>query len=249
MDVKDHPIRFERSRERGWGKVSIPADVNPADDDFYFVFETPPVRKTLVVADEAPSVRPLVLASSIPMDPSLHASAEIVEPDQLTGVDWETIALVLWQAPLPSGISADLLTSFLDRGGQVVFFPPRSPQSQNFLGVQWKDWKSDAQGFPIETWLGNEDLLVRTNSGTALPVGDLEIHRFCELEGPLTHLATLRGGMPLLARVSGGKGGVYFGRPPCHQRIHRWASMELCSTPSSNERWPRERRYSAKPNN
>ena len=210
VDVKDHSIPIERTRQRGWGKVSIPADANPADDDFYFVFDNPPLRKTLVVADEAASVRPLVLAAEISMDPALHASAETIQPDQLTGVDWESLSLVLWQSSLPSGPSAELLTSFVNRGGQVVFFPPRSPTPQEFLGVHWQDWKSGAERIPIETWLGNEDLLTRTISGTALPVGELEIRRFCELAGNLTRLATLRGGFPLLARVPSEKGAVYF---------------------------------------
>src|SRR5579875_1224215 len=37
-ELKDHRIPLERGKERGWGWVSIPADTNPADNDFYFVF-------------------------------------------------------------------------------------------------------------------------------------------------------------------------------------------------------------------
>src|SRR4029078_12180720 len=33
-ELKDHRIPIERTRERGWGKVSIPADANPADHEF-----------------------------------------------------------------------------------------------------------------------------------------------------------------------------------------------------------------------
>ena len=46
-DLKDHRIPLERSKERGWGRVSIPADANPADDDFYFVFDNPPPPPSL----------------------------------------------------------------------------------------------------------------------------------------------------------------------------------------------------------
>ena len=34
FELKDHRIPLERRPERGWGKVSIPADANPADNDF-----------------------------------------------------------------------------------------------------------------------------------------------------------------------------------------------------------------------
>ena len=33
-ELKDHRIPLEKGRERGWGRVSIPADANPADNDF-----------------------------------------------------------------------------------------------------------------------------------------------------------------------------------------------------------------------
>jgi hypothetical protein len=50
----------------GWGRVSIPADTNEADNEFYFVFDEPPARLALVVADEAAAGRVLELAASIP---------------------------------------------------------------------------------------------------------------------------------------------------------------------------------------
>ena len=40
-ELKDHRIPLEKGRERGWGRVSIPADANPADNDYWFVFEQP----------------------------------------------------------------------------------------------------------------------------------------------------------------------------------------------------------------
>ena len=58
-ELKDHRIPIERSRERGWGKVSIPADVNPADNEFYFVFDRPQPRKTLIVTGDQPVMTPV----------------------------------------------------------------------------------------------------------------------------------------------------------------------------------------------
>jgi hypothetical protein len=91
-----------------------------------------------------------------------------------------------------------------------VFLPPRNPDSNEFLGIRWNQWNSSNDNIPVETWVGDEDLLSRTLSGSALPVGQLEIHQYCGLTGEHTPLAKLRGGATLLARVPSKRGGVYF---------------------------------------
>ena len=209
-DLKDHRIPLERTRERGWGRVSIPADSNPADDDFYFVFDNPPPRKTIIVAEDPQVERPLQIAAAIPPDPSLVSQAEVVGLDQLAAVEWDQVSLVLWQSALPSGADAELLQTYVERGGQVVFFPPQNPGSGEFFGIRWNDWVSSNDNISIESWRGDEDLLSRTLSGAALPVGQLEIRQYCGLSGEQTPLATLKGGATLLGRVPSKRGGVYF---------------------------------------
>ena len=209
-DSKDHRIPLEKSRERGWGRVSIPADANPGDDDFYFVFDNPPPRRTIIVAEDPQVERPLQLTAAIPPEPSIHCEAEVVGIEQLPTLEWDQISLVLWQASLPSGAEAELLKSFVDRGGQAVFLPPRNPGSDDLFGIRWQNWTASNENIPIETWRGDEDLLGRTLNGAALPVGQLEIHQYCGLSGEYTPLATLKGGAPLLARVPTKRGGVYF---------------------------------------
>jgi len=61
-------------------------------------------------------------------------------------VEWEKVGLVLWQAPLPEGEAAGLLQAFIERGGQVIFFPPRVPGSAEFLGVRWESWTESPGG-------------------------------------------------------------------------------------------------------
>ena len=210
VELKDHRIPLEMHKERGWGRVSIPADANPADDDFYFVFDNPPPRKAVIVAEEAPIEHALQLATAISPGPAIKCEAEVIGAEQLSGVEWDGVSLVVWQATLPKDADVELLQSFVDRGGQVVFFPPRNPTSDEFSGIRWGGWNSSNENVPIETWRGDEDLLSRTLSGAALPVGQLEIHQYCSLTGEVTLLATLRGGSPLLARVPTKAGGIYF---------------------------------------
>ena len=210
-ELKDHRIPLEKGRGRGWGKVSIPADANPADNTFWFAFDRPKPRLTLVVAEDPEAARPLQLAASIAPDPAIQCTSEVIGVEQLAGAEWEKVSLLLWQAPIPEGEPSRLVQSFVDRGGRVIFFPPKVPSGGTFLGVRWGDWAEDAKGVPVDSWRGDQDLLAQTQSGSPLPVGQLEVRRYCRLErGESTALATLKGGAPLLARVATNRGGAYF---------------------------------------
>jgi hypothetical protein len=208
--VKDHPVPLAAERKQGWGRISIPADANPADNEFYFAFAEPPARKTIIVAEDQPPLRPLQLAAAIAPEQGVEADAAFVAPEALGTVEWENVALVVWQAPLPVGDDAKLVQSFADRGGQVLFVPPPSPDDAEYSGVRWAGWKQTDEPVGVETWRGDQDLLARTQSGAALPAGELAIHRYCELAGETTPLATLYGGATLLARAPTRRGGVYF---------------------------------------
>lgn len=210
FELKDHRIPIERSKERGWAKVSIPADANSADNDFYFVFDQPAVRQTIIVADDPNAARPLQLAAAISPDPAVKNSAEVITTDQLPTVEWDQISLVLWQAALPDGAAADAVQTFVDRGGQVIFFPTQGATSASFAGVSWQAWTETPDGIAVETWRGDQDLLAHTQSGAALPVGSLGVFKHCGLSGEITALATLKDTSPLLARVTTNRGGVYF---------------------------------------
>ena len=62
----------------------------------------------------------------------------------------------------------------------------------------------------MESWRGDQDLLAATQSGGPLPVGQLQVRKYCGLSGELTALATLRGGATLLGRLTTSAGGAYF---------------------------------------
>ena len=168
------------------------------------------IRRTIVVAEDPSNVGPLQLAASISPNPNLRFTCDVIAPDRLQSVEWEQIALVLWQAPLPQGEDASLLQSFLDRGGAMICFPPRESDGSEFLGLRWAGWVDDKKENSVETWRSDEDLLRNTQSGSALGVGKLQIRRFNELAGDATSLASLRDAKPLLVRATTDRGSAYF---------------------------------------
>jgi hypothetical protein len=217
--LKNHAIPLERAAgSRGWGKVSIPADSNAADNEFYFVFDEPALRKTLVVADDQQSRRTLSLLAGIPPEKGLQAKADVIGPADLVTADWEGTALLLWQADLPEGKEADLVNEFVNRGGRAIFFPPENPAQRTFAGMSWTDWTAHGQPIRPAPWRNDQDLFVNTLSGGALQVGDLKILRSCGVAGDHVTLAPLEytditGApltSPLLARASDGSNAIYF---------------------------------------
>jgi hypothetical protein len=210
FELKDHRIPIERGRERGWGKVSIPADINPADNEFYFVFDRPQPRKTLIVSDDPQSIAAVQLTAETSPDPAIPCTTEIVSREKAATADWDSMALVVWHAALPDTDAASAVQAFVNRGGQAIFIPPHAPSDAAFMNVRWRGWVEGQTDVPIETWRGDSDILANTQSGAALPVGKLQVRRYCGLDGEVTPLAVLKGGKPLIARLPTNRGGVYF---------------------------------------
>jgi hypothetical protein len=209
-ELKDHRIALGKAATRGWGRVSIPADGNPSDDEFYFVYDVPPTRTALVVADDPQAVEAIGLAAGIAPEAGVTCAVETAAREQLSALDWESIALLVWQGELPSGDAAPLVQAFLDRGGDAIFLPPRGASGIEFAGVKWTGWTEAPQDVAVEGWRGDQDLLAQTRSGAPLPGGTHQVRRHCGLEGELTPLATLKGGAPLLARATTERGAAYF---------------------------------------
>lgn len=220
-ELKDHRISLENAQKRGWGKVSIPADSNLADNQFFFVFDEPPARRTIVVRQSEKSTTPLALAAGISPDPRQSVSVQSVSLDELAQVEWENAGLLLWQGPLPSGAVTDDVNAFIKRGGHVIFFPPDvdgsdlgvpswGEKSAAFQGGKWMQWLTPDKPPTIEQWRSDGDLLAATRSGSALPVGQLQSKGYASWKGEGVPLATLSTGDPWLVHVPTDQGGVYF---------------------------------------
>ena len=204
----------ESAQANGWGRVSIPTDSNPADNDFYVAFGTPPIRRTLVVTEDSQAgpqtKRTLELIAGIPPDKLLRAATEAVAAEAVADMPLDDVALILWQAALPEAAAADAVNRFVARGGQVIFLPPESPTTTAFNGMAWQTWTEHSPPLRPSSWRADEGLLAATLTGAALPVGELELRRTCGITGEGTSLAVLPDGRPLLVRAAGDRGGVSF---------------------------------------
>ena len=217
-EVRNHRVALSSNQKRGWGKVSIPADQNSADNDFYVVFDEPPVRRIVLVSEDRDATRPLEIAAAIAPDGQAPSTVDVVAPDQLDSLVLDNAALVIWQTTLPQGDLAGAVKEYVNRGGQMIFFPPAGVLSGvggggvDFLGMSWGEWvaRDENSKVMVENWRGDQDLLAATRSGAGLPVGQLEVRGYAKLKGDASKLATLTGGDSLLSRIATEKGGVYF---------------------------------------
>jgi hypothetical protein len=194
----------------GWGRVTIPADINPADNEAFFTFGKAPTRRTVIVAEDPLARGALELVARIPPDKLLTAAVDIVAAEDALGMGLDEVALLLWQAPIPEGDLAKLVERFVDRGGEVVFLPPEAPTAASFAGIGWGAWSEHSPPLRPASWRSDEGWLAGTLTGQALPVGELEIRRACALSGEGTALATLPDDRPLLLRAARDRGAVAF---------------------------------------
>jgi len=230
-EVNDYRIALSSENDnagldKGWGLVRCPGDTNPADNTSYFVYEKPPARRTVIVSDNPRVIEAIELVTNTSPEQAIECETETVASSQLDAIDWNAIALVVWHEQLPEGRSLELLTQFIAQGGQVLLFPPETPNDTSALGIQWTGWQTldsktkpdaeNAEGDPtlarVLQWRNDSELLGNTLNGAPLPVGQLGIKRICKLQAEGTVLAAMSDELPLLMRIDSAgsaKNGVY----------------------------------------
>ena len=206
-----HAIPLDREATSGWGRIELPDDSNPADNIYRFVYAEAPVQKTVVVSDDPGDGEYLRLAAATSSDRSRVADAQMMSPDQAETIDWNHTALLIWQAPLPSGRMAQHIEEFINSGKCVMFFPSDAPTSESLFGCRWTSWQTSEIPIKIAYWRPEADLLANTRSGAPLPLGELSFYRHCELQSERSSvLGSLDGGESLLLRALSDRGAVYF---------------------------------------
>lgn len=234
-----HVIPLDQSAVRGWGRVELPGDANPADNVFTFVYAEPAVQRTVIVADDNTAAEYLRIAAGTSAGRGIACEASILPVTQAVALPWQETSLIIWQAPLPTGLLAAQLTDFAASGRSLLFLPPTAPDAGSLFGWSWADWELLPADKParIARWRTDADLLANTQTGAPLPVGQLEIRQVCPLApaaaaantaaaaepataaaavadeptaSRLTVLAQLDNGQGLLHRVQSDRGSIYF---------------------------------------
>jgi hypothetical protein len=210
-ELHDHAVPIDAAERVGWGCVTIAPDSIPADNRFYFAYDAPLERKTIIVAAAESATAPLEFAASVSPAADLQCSQQTITPDLWLSTTIDDAALVIWCADLPApGTAAQQqLDAFVDRGGCVLFFPPPAPSAAEFAGLSWTGWQP-RDAARVTDWVGDQDLLSRTLGGDALPVAELKFDRTCGIAGEFVALAKIADSVPLLVRGMDGGANVYF---------------------------------------
>ena len=187
LSLQGHTLSLGTGDPRGWGRIDLPADGNPQDNSFFFVFDESPVRTSVILSD-APQVSEAIrAAASASVESGQRYEAQVLSTDRVAEIPWNDTALLFWHAPLPEENSSDaaLLTQFVESGKSLVLLPPDTKDDpSSFLGFRWGDWSnekeedSETKG-PLEIgwWRTDSGLLANTQNGNPLPIGDLKIFR------------------------------------------------------------------------
>jgi len=212
--LQGYTIPIDKSLTHGWGRVSLPADSNPANDQFYFVFDETPPLHSAIVSDDGSVSGPLDAALSAGTDSSRQYVTTLLSSSRAAEIPWDDAALVVWNAPIPpeTDALAHQLRDYAAAGRTILFLPPESPGDTKIFGMGWDKWQTGTLGksLAIDWWRNDDDLLANTRDGSALPVGTLEIARFCAIAGDGVPLARIAGQGPLLVRSLDRIGNVYF---------------------------------------
>jgi hypothetical protein len=211
--LQGHAIPIDKATKRGAGRVELPADASPSDNVCHFVFDEPAVLQSVIVSDDEAEAGPLQAALEAAADPTRKYAATVLSPARAAEIAWEDVALIIWHAPLPKAdeLIGKQLTNHLSSGRSILFLPADSANAEAFGGLHWGAWSSESKPASVEWWRNDAGLLANTRSGTALPVGDLEVSRRCEILGEGTPLARLTGNLPLLMRADiPGDGNAWF---------------------------------------
>tara|TARA_R110002096_G_scaffold4501_38_gene21318 strand:- start:20664 stop:22658 length:1995 start_codon:yes stop_codon:yes gene_type:complete len=214
LALQGYALPIDSQTTRGWGRIELPNDSNQMDNVAYFVFSEPAERLTTIVSSNRQAFEPMQVAASTAAEAGVRHDTIVLEPEQTAEIDWENSAMILWQAPLPDAksITAQQLQNFVEAGRSVIFFPPERLENGEFLGAKWEEWQRTSEDQPLQVgwWRPDSDLLENTQSGSALPVGELEILRYCTIGGTSSPLARIGENIPVLSRIATDRGRVYF---------------------------------------
>ncbi|QEF96708.1 hypothetical protein Mal15_07360 [Stieleria maiorica] len=179
-----------------FGQVSIPADVNVADDDWFFVARADQDRPIGLITESpclalevtADVLGKIVAGGSGVPNGAGQGSGRTGDEDSLRDA-----ACWLWQGQLPTGDDASAVQRFLRSGGSVVFFPPMDVDRENeFQSIRWGQWsRDDVQQATFDQW-------------------ELPIAASCSIDGQLVRVATIGQDQLWIGKIRVGDGAAWF---------------------------------------
>jgi len=176
-----HTISLGNSDEKGWGRVSLPADDNLLDNVSYLVFDDPAPRKTVVVSNDPDTRETIIAAAKAPVEIGASYDAIALDANAAAQVPWQETALLFWHAPIPAPDSTEstLLSQHVKSGRTLVFLPPDGDNgSESMFGFSWSDWlKSSRTSLEVGWWRTESGLLANTRNGDPLPIDDLKLFK------------------------------------------------------------------------
>lgn len=202
-------IPIDKTTLRGWGSVQLPADTSPSDNLYHFVFDAPAPLKSVIVSTDGEVSTPLAAALNAPADSSRTYASSILPATRAAEIAWEETSLIIWQEVIPDPESpvAKQLIAHVKAGRSLIFLPPTTPDDTTFAGLHWTKWGTAVSDKPslASWWRSDAGLLSGTRAGSALPVGEVEVQRWCGLEGesvPFARLDETAEKAPLLVQAS-----------------------------------------------
>ena len=200
--------RLSLTGKSGFGYIQLPADSNMRDNTAFFSYGIELPVYSAVVAQKGEAQSYLSLASAPPG--YANQQTKIYLPHQ--PIPWESLSLVIWQAPLPEGDAQQPLIDFINKGGVIAFFPPKDTSETNFLGSSWGLVSKSSAGkyFVVQEWDRKDGPLRNGADGISIPVNKLKAIKRREILTNDTSLANWSNGSALLTRKLHGRGSAYF---------------------------------------
>lgn len=218
MNLQGYTVDLGTGEPSGWGLIELPADSNPRDNRFYFVFDEAPVLKTVIVSDDSETANAIQAAASAAVDSSRRYETAILSSSRRAEVPWDETALLFWHAGLPEKGSSEagLLAQYVESGKTLVLLAPEAGLSagdgDSFLDFNWsaEDVVAPVEGFEVGWWRTSSGILRNTQNGDPLPLGSLRLFRIREFEGNTQSFLDLKDGRPVIARlISDYRGEIY----------------------------------------
>ncbi|MCA9135581.1 MAG: BatA domain-containing protein [Planctomycetales bacterium] len=200
--VTDFHVPTAPVEDQVYGQVSIPPDVNAADDQWFFTVSEDQKRRlglvtetsslALEVASEV--LGKIVLANTEAGDDVTDQGTRLqVANGKTVENPLAQVECLIWQGQFPKGQDAELVNRFLQQGGSAIFFPPvTSAQTIEFQAVRWGQWnRQENQQATFDEW-------------------EFQIASHCSIDGEVVRLSSTVNNDVLAGKIRVGQGTAWF---------------------------------------